>query len=777
MSNSDFATEMEEVLRKVGTVDRQLALYTLIRETQAESADPWTTAEKAMGELQQLNARDRQVLLQAWQNSPAAEVSHSLLEMSGINGGKAHLTIDLLSVVASRQDIRWRSGVLIICPNDAVMEATVRAVCTGVENAKIDLMSEGDALAEDPEIKKRISKHKTIVLLPGQSPTAERKLREGVMERLGAAQQIWAHIPMTLLEGRRSGPDKERKWWKEHHIAIDRCYAWPEGSGYGVAAKNTCLCRWMSGTDAADGLAGVVVEDLSIKSEVRVKSDQVYRGDGRVGMTLSLRELITGKPVIGRKNQKVENVDGIVCKITRQSVNGDMVRAKLWIELPECSVNLSPNGKCDYTYINYRQDESDLQTILRNQIRKRCQNHANELQGWLEEENLKLKLGTFVMAFFDQIAVEAMWGKRAEKYFDFWVKHLEQYWGNYLIADIDEAKMLTWIKAPYQEIPYEERRGLRKVFEDILRQARIAGQLTQQPITAKVRRLVESQRGKILEQLAQRALSIDKQIEIAQACIRNGTHLGAAVLLRLATGMKPDEICALECGDIRQDELGGLQIWVTKRRHQVRYRPPEETECMLEDANQYRRIPVTPALEQVLREEFALELPCAAEMRNRPLLTVSGAAIESNDIKTYTDEILEHVLEKGIQIFWDESGEETQIDLRTRGDLLRNNAASAMYHVARMTQDECCVLLGIEPITTFGCNYCDWFAVTSQARMRVELETWHDQILAAAGKNDGSRPGHRTMILASGRVACDSRLSITCPGGVRGRAEMRKPKN
>ena len=230
------------------------------------------------------------------------------------------------------------------------------------------------------------------------------------------------------------------------------------------------------------------------------------------------------------------------------------------------------------------------------------------------------------------------------------------------------------------------------ILGDILECAcRADGLLPDNPLRAQARKCRERLSTVASRGLARRDLTENEVAALLDTCLSHPDEaVYDAMLLQLLTGLTVPELCGLTVGDWQR---GRSVSWieVTKAYKQVRGQMPAMTK-LLDDANSYRKVVCTEAVEQVLHRLVARCKRQSRADRGAPLIAAAdGTRLSPQQYKAVVRDVLDKIIRDGARLPFVERngilrGENRPTIAHT--DLLRNTAAYYFRMVCRCNDAE-----------------------------------------------------------------------------------------
>lgn len=369
------------------------------------------------------------------------------------------------------------------------------------------------------------------------------------------------------------------------------------------------------------------------------------------------------------------------------------------------------------------------------------------------------------------------WAGKAKNHWTHWKKRLCPAVGN---LELHQCTDFTLIESKIEDLTHRKRnkRGYTDlertdwiILGDILDFAvRVDGLLANNSLRSQARKCREKMSTIASKDLARRDLTEEEVASLLEQCLAHrGTATYDAMILQVLTGLTVPELCALDVGDWQQ---GNAVSWleITKAYQQERGKPPVMTK-LLDDANNYRRVVCTQAVEQLLRRLMDSHRGKSRADRRTPLfLTSEGVRLSPETYKAATHDVLNEIILDGAQLPFTER----RSILRGLGrptvshtDLLRATAAYYTRTVCRCNDAEQSALLGYRQTHTYARSYVDWTNELVLLYLRNKLERWHGSILCTDAQAEKAGQGQRADHLVV-MAQPYSHLEIHTPHGLVG---------
>ena len=316
---------------------------------------------------------------------------------------------------------------------------------------------------------------------------------------------------------------------------------------------------------------------------------------------------------------------------------------------------------------------------------------------------------------------------------------------------------------------------------------RVDGLLSDNPLRAQARKCRERLSTIASRGLARRDLTEAEVAALLDTCLSHPDEaVYDAMLLQLLTGLTVPELYGLTVGDWQR---GRSVSWieVTKAYKQVRGQMPAMTK-LLDDANSYRKVVCTEAVEQVLHRLVARCKRQSRADRGAPLIAAAdGTRLSPQQYKAAVRDVLEkfgqnflidtHVLDKiirdGARLSFVERGGILRGENRptmAHTDLLRNTAAYYFRMVCRCNDAERAAILGLHQEHTVGAVYVDWGNEQVLLQLQGKLARWHSRILHTTEEIQLGQSGCQLLI----RAQPESHLTVCSRHGVIGTIKKRE---
>lgn len=244
------------------------------------------------------------------------------------------------------------------------------------------------------------------------------------------------------------------------------------------------------------------------------------------------------------------------------------------------------------------------------------------------------------------------------------------------------------------------------------------------------------------------------------------------MLLQLLTGLTVPELYGLTVGDWQR---GRSVSWieVTKAYKQVRGQMPAMTK-LLDDANSYRKVVCTEAVEQVLHRLVARCKRQSRADRGAPLIAAAdGTRLSPQQYKAAVRDVLDKIIRDGARLSFVERGGILRGENRptmAHTDLLRNTADYYLRAVCRCNDAERATILGLHQEHTVGAVYVDWGNEQVLLQLQGKLARWHSRILHTTEEIQLGQSGCQLLI----RAQPESHLTVCSRHGVIGTIKKRE---
>lgn len=410
---------------------------------------------------------------------------------------------------------------------------------------------------------------------------------------------------------------------------------------------------------------------------------------------------------------------------------------------------------------------------LFDRINSKMAEFAEEYQQYFFGEYLAGRFDSMLFAYFvtvrwDYIAVNA-WPTPAKsvKNKQYWIDHLETTLGampfNSLLTEPELCAAMDkiWRRNISKRGITDDERHCWFVLDHIFEDAEKLGLINSNPAKNRAAKYRESSRTIALANLNRYDLTLDELQRVCEDAViklLQGHLEGAIILLSIFLGLDIYEICGL---DIDHISKVFTEIQVSQEYYQRRGSDPQLRPC--QRYSQYRRIPCTQLIEEILRIVKRVR-PSTTEDQKALFVDSAGNRLTPNAIKKLAIEFQRKYLKTYSTM--SVGGEDSSGTNRL--GLLAGTAAYYFRNICEMEDDEIAYIHGNQRETTIGEWYISWASIEfAQPRLVQEMEIWHNQYLyLLQGKALSPQSKNLPIYSVTGLAQAPAVLTIDSPSGV-----------